>query len=112
MFIGGGSASTAGGIKVTTLAVLFLAVVAEARGDQDVEAFGRRIPPRPMRLAVTVLLVGATLVLVSTLALLAITGASPGRRPVRGDLGVRHLRPVARASPPTCPTRASTCSPR
>ena len=30
MFVGGGSASTAGGIKVTTLAVLFLAAFAEA----------------------------------------------------------------------------------
>ncbi len=74
MFIGGGSASTAGGIKVTTLAVLFLAVVAEARGDADVEAFGRRIPAATMRLAVTVLLVGATLVAVATMALQAITG--------------------------------------
>jgi len=73
MFIGGGSASTAGGIKVTTLAVLFLAVVAEARGDADVEAFGRRIPAATMRLSVTVLLVGATLVAVSTMALQAIT---------------------------------------
>ena len=33
MFIGGGSASTAGGIKVTTLAILFLAAFAEARGN-------------------------------------------------------------------------------
>ena len=74
MFIGGGSASTAGGIKVTTLAVLFLAVVAEARGDADVEAFGRRIPASTMRLSVTVLLVGSTLVAVSTMALQAITG--------------------------------------
>lgn len=74
MFVGGGSASTAGGIKVTTLAVLFLAVVAEARGDSDVEAFGRRIPPATMRLSVTVLLVGSTLVAVSTMALQAITG--------------------------------------
>lgn len=74
MFVGGGSASTAGGIKVTTLAVLFLAVVAEARGDADVEAFGRRIPAATMRLAVTVLLVGATLVAVATMALQAITG--------------------------------------
>ncbi|MDQ6738977.1 MAG: TrkH family potassium uptake protein, partial [Actinomycetota bacterium] len=36
MFAGGGSASTAGGIKVTTLAVMFLAIMAEARGDNDV----------------------------------------------------------------------------
>lgn len=76
MFVGGGTASTAGGIKVTTLAVLFLAVVAEARGDSDVEVFGRRIPEATLRLAVTVLLVGATVVLVSTLALQSITGES------------------------------------
>lgn len=44
MFVGGGSASTAGGIKVTTLAVLFLAILAEARGDKDVRAVGRMIP--------------------------------------------------------------------
>lgn len=73
MFVGGGSASTAGGIKVTTLAVLWLAVVAEARGDDDVESSRRRIPPGTLRLAVTVLLVGATIVLLATLALLAIT---------------------------------------
>lgn len=76
MFVGGGTASTAGGIKVTTLAVLFLAVVAEARGDRDVEIFGRRVPEGSLRLAVTVLLVGATLVLVATLALQGITGES------------------------------------
>ncbi|GAB3599419.1 potassium transporter TrkG [Angustibacter peucedani] len=74
MFIGGGSASTAGGIKVTTLAVLVLATLAEARGDRDVEAFGRRIPAASLRLAVTVLLAGTGLVLSATLALLAITG--------------------------------------
>src|SRR5690606_19567618 len=39
MFIGGGSGSTAGGIRVTTLAVLLLAIVAEARGRRDMEAF-------------------------------------------------------------------------
>lgn len=78
MFIGGGSASTAGGIKVTTLAVLVLAGVAEARGDRDVEAFGRRIPPASLRLAVTVLLAGSGIVVVGTLALLAITGQPLG----------------------------------
>jgi potassium uptake TrkH family protein len=74
MFIGGGSASTAGGIKVGTLAVLVLAVVAEARGDRDVEAFGRRVPAGTIRLSVSVLLAGLAMVGTSTLALLAITG--------------------------------------
>lgn len=74
MFVGGGSASTAGGIKVTTLAVMLLAIRAEARGDRDVEAFGRRISRDTLQVAIAVSLVSATLVLVSCLLLLAITG--------------------------------------
>ncbi|MFI2754453.1 TrkH family potassium uptake protein [Cellulomonas sp. P22] len=73
MFVGGGSASTAGGIKVTTLAVMLLAIVAEARGDADVEAFGRRIPRAALQVAIAVSLVSATLVLVASLVLLQIT---------------------------------------
>lgn len=75
MFVGGGPVSTAGGIRVTTLAIMFLAVVAEARGDDDVEAFGRRIPTSSLRLAVSVTLVGATFVLVSSMILVSITRA-------------------------------------
>lgn len=75
MFVGGGSASTAGGIKVTTIMVLFLAALAEARGRRSMEAFGRRIPSDVLRLAVSVVLWGATIVAVSTIALLSITGA-------------------------------------
>lgn len=74
MFVGGGSASTAGGIKVSTLAVLMLAILAEARGDKDVDSFGRRIPRDTLRQAVAVTFVGATIVLVASLILLEITG--------------------------------------
>lgn len=73
MFVGGGSASTAGGIKVTTLAVLLLAIVAEARGDRDVEVWGRRVPRSTLRLAVAVTFVGATAILLSCLVLLELT---------------------------------------
>ncbi|MCF4119414.1 TrkH family potassium uptake protein [Antribacter sp. KLBMP9083] len=76
MFVGGGSASTAGGIKVTTLAVMLLAILAEARGDRDIEVYGRRIPRDTLRLSVAVVFVGATAVLVSSLLLLEITGLS------------------------------------
>ena len=76
MFIGGGSASTAGGIRVTTVAVLVLAVIAEARGDGDIEASRRRIPPATLRLAITVTMAGALLVGVATLVMLVITGLS------------------------------------
>lgn len=70
MFVGGGSASTAGGIKVTTIAVLFLAAWAEARGYQDIQAFERRIPTEVLRLAVSIVIWGATIVVVATVAIM------------------------------------------
>ncbi|HEY0217358.1 MAG TPA: potassium transporter TrkG [Cellulomonas sp.] len=72
MFVGGGSASTAGGIKVTTLAVMLLAIIAEARGDRDVEAYGRRIPREALQVAIAVSLVSATIVLAASMLLMAI----------------------------------------
>ncbi len=44
MFIGGASGSTAGGIKVNTFSILFVAILSTARGLPSAEAFGRRIP--------------------------------------------------------------------
>jgi trk system potassium uptake protein TrkH len=75
MFVGGGSASTAGGIKVTTLAVLFLAAFAEARGDNDMQVFQRRLPADVLRLAVSVTLWGATIVAAASIFLLQLTKA-------------------------------------
>ncbi|MCW2289602.1 TrkH family potassium uptake protein [Leucobacter luti] len=76
MFVGGGSASTAGGIKVTTIAVLFLAAWAEARGYKDVQAFGRSIPNEVLRVSVSILIWGATIVLASTVTIMHMTGES------------------------------------
>lgn len=73
MFIGGGSASTAGGIKVTTLAVLALGVWSEAKGRPSVQAFGRRIPSDVQRVALSVVAWGATIVALSTIIILQIT---------------------------------------
>jgi Trk-type K+ transport system membrane component len=75
MFVGGGSASTAGGIKVATIAVLFLAIVAEARGDKHVRAANRTIPDATLRLAISVTFLGATLVLTATALLMLVTDA-------------------------------------
>ena len=79
MFVGGGSASTAGGIKVTTFAVLLLAILAEARGDQDIEAFGRRITPSTVRLSVAVAFIGSSIIGLATLLLLQMTNLSLDR---------------------------------
>ncbi|MDR1440835.1 MAG: TrkH family potassium uptake protein [Bifidobacteriaceae bacterium] len=75
MFVGGGSASTAGGIKVTTLAVMLLAIRAEARGDRDMEAFGRRIEPSILRVAVTVAVASVMFVFTGALILSLICDA-------------------------------------
>lgn len=76
MFVGGGSASTAGGIKVVTLAVLVLAIVAEARGDKHILVAGRTIPNSTLRLAISVTFLGATLVLAAT-ALIMLVSSVP-----------------------------------
>ena len=73
MFIGGGSGSTAGGIRVTTLAVLLLAIWAEARGRRDIEAFGKRIGTEVLRAAVAITLVSLFFVIVGTGVILAQT---------------------------------------
>jgi len=73
MFIGGGSGGTAGGIRVTTVAVLVLAMWAEARGNRDIEAFGKRIGTEALRLAVAVTMVSMLIVAVGTAVFLAQT---------------------------------------
>jgi trk system potassium uptake protein TrkH len=71
MFVGAGSASTGGGIKVTTFALLALMVWAEVRGDPHVTAFSRRLPAHAQRQAFAVASIALTAVVVSTLALMA-----------------------------------------
>ena len=74
MFAGGGPASVAGGIKVTTLAVVFLAILSEARGDKSVIAYFRTIPDDALRIAISVIMMGATVVLVGCGVLVSLTG--------------------------------------
>ncbi len=76
MFIGGGSAGTAGGIKVTTFALLFFAIYAEVRGETSVNAFDRRLDPRAVRQALTVALLSVAAVMGATLVLVEMTGLS------------------------------------
>lgn len=73
MFIGGASGSTAGGIKVTVLAVLVLMVISEMRGRAEVTAFRRRIPAATQRQALAIALSAIALVGVSTLLFMAVT---------------------------------------
>jgi len=70
MFIGGGPAGTAGGIKVTTFAVLLFILIAEFRGEGAVNIFGKRLSRSVHREAITIALVASAAVVGSTLFLL------------------------------------------
>jgi trk system potassium uptake protein TrkH len=77
MFIGGASGSTAGGIKVTTFAVLLAAIVSTVRGRPNVEAFGRRVPEAVAFRALTVGLMATAVVFLVVLALELTAGEVP-----------------------------------
>lgn len=73
MFIGGGSAGTAGGIKVTTFALLAVVIWSELRGDPDVTVFDRRISPATQRQALTLALLAVAIVVLPTLWMTALS---------------------------------------
>lgn len=65
MFIGGGSGSTAGGIKVTTFAVLILSMLSAARGKQSVTLFRKRLGDDSLKQASSIFLIYGFMVIVS-----------------------------------------------
>ena len=71
MFIGAAPASTGGGIKVTTFALLGFVILSEIRGDRDVTLFGRRVGVPAQRQALSIALIGVGVVAVGTLVLLS-----------------------------------------
>jgi trk system potassium uptake protein len=70
MFIGTAPVSTGGGIKVTTVALVFLILVSQVRGSGEVTAFGRRIPRSLIAKSLAVLSLSVLLVAASALALM------------------------------------------
>ena len=79
MFIGAGPAGTAGGIKITTFAVLFFILWAEVRGEVAVNVFGKRLSRAVHREAITVVLLAVFVIVVSTAALMVMTDISLDR---------------------------------
>ena len=73
MFIGGGSAGTAGGIKITTFFVLVAAVLSEIGGRRDAGLFQRRFGEGIARQALTVFFAAATLIIAASMYILAVT---------------------------------------
>jgi trk/ktr system potassium uptake protein len=73
MFVGTASGSTGGGIKVTTLAVLLLTVLAELRGEPEVTAFRRQVATSVQRQAVAITVISTAAVLAAALAVMSLS---------------------------------------
>ena len=73
MLTGAGSAGTGGGVKVTTVMILILAVWSELRGDPDTSAFRRRISPMVQRESMAVVALAVAVLMVATVALSLLT---------------------------------------
>lgn len=73
MFVGGGSAGTAGGIKITTFFLLGITVLSEARRERDAALFGRRIGHQIERQALTVILISISLIWLGTMFIMSVT---------------------------------------
>lgn len=66
MFVGGGSAGTAGGIKITTFLVLIAIVLSEVLGRRDAGLFQRRFGRAIERQALSVTVLAAALIFAAT----------------------------------------------
>jgi len=70
MFTGTAPISTGGGIKVTTLALAFLILLSQVRGEEEVSAFGRRVPRKLISEALVLLFLATNLVAGASIALM------------------------------------------
>lgn len=78
MLVGGASGSTAGGVKLTTIGVIAIAVVSTLRGQEEPQIFGRRIPTALIFRAMAVVTLMMAVHFTAT-ALLAVTEAVWGK---------------------------------
>ena len=76
MLVGGSPGSTAGGFKVTTLAVFVLAARAVFRRRADLQCFGRRLPTETLRSAAAVLMMYLGLFLLGGMAICCVEDIS------------------------------------
>lgn len=77
MFIGGGSGSTAGGIRVGTFAVIIMGMLTVFRGKRDINIGKRRIDNALLSQALAILTACLMMVIVATLVICTIEPESP-----------------------------------
>lgn len=76
MMIGGSPGSTAGGIKTTTIAVIFIAMASMAHGNSDITIFKKRLGKDLVKQAAVIVIVYLTYVIIGTMLICHIEGIS------------------------------------
>ena len=74
MFIGTAPTSTGGGVKVTTAALVFLIVVSQVRGQENITLFWRELPRALVAKALAVLALSTVLIVLGTLTIMISDG--------------------------------------
>ena len=72
MFIGGSPGGTAGGLKTTTFAMLFLALLTMLRGGHDIECFGRKIDEENFRVGFVAIMLALGIYITGTITIAVI----------------------------------------
>ena len=75
MFVGGSSASVAGGIKINTAAVILVAILSTLQGRSQASAFGRELPGEQVRRAMVIGAISTAMVFAIVVALNVTDGA-------------------------------------
>ncbi len=96
MFVGGGPASTAGGIKVTTVAVLGALMLARIRGQQRVSVWNRSVPDETIGRAIGLTILAVSVVVVALFLMIAIEAPADARAAGQEDF-VRYAFEVVSA---------------
>lgn len=69
MIIGGSPMGTAGGLKTTTVAMMFFCVIGIIKGKKDTEVFNRRIESSNIKTGLSVIVIGLTMLVCGMIAL-------------------------------------------
>lgn len=69
MYIGGSPASTAGGIKTTTLGIILFTIISVIKGKDETEVFKRKLPRDIVNRALVIAIIGVILIISATMIL-------------------------------------------
>lgn len=104
MFIGGSTGSTAGGVKTTTIAVIVLCVISEARGKDQVNIFGRRLTLETVKKSISIVVTNFMLIFIACVIIKSVQGVALIDVVIETTSAIGTVGMSAGITPYLCPT--------